>query len=335
MVKLKDELANSRVEILRSQRFREPIDIAEMHWNDCKNPILELVGFPTKSKPSPSAQRSAPMEVDISIVDIIGAEKAKQLYPELRLESSPKYKSTPNSSNSYSRGRSSGYSNLNLSGEFPVRDKERAANRAPEQRANTSANLSDLELRTAGLKTSLLLAEEKNELYDRKVKKLEEELRKVYEKVLKLNNEKSLLEKKCNVLVSQLDKVVAKTGSSSWAQNKKEEPEVQILRQVYPNTRRFVPNRQSVPNVRQVVPNGRQLVSNGRQVDPMLRSTLPYSRRVVHNYTNYANQIKKRYKSMVIRNSNQKLFRRPIPVTRPMWFHQGKNLTMDKQFERI
>src|SRR5437870_1654931 len=106
MVKLKDELANSRVEILRSRNFREPIDIAEMHWNDTRKPILELIGF-AQPKRGGAGDKATAMEVDLSIIDIIGAEKAKQLYPELRIDSGPKSQSTPNFS-SYSRRRTGG-----------------------------------------------------------------------------------------------------------------------------------------------------------------------------------------------------------------------------------
>ena len=246
MVKLKDELANSRVEILRSRNFREPIDIAEMHWNDCHKPILELIGF-VQSRGGGGGDKATPMEVDRSIIDIIGPERAKQLYPELQIDSSPLHKSTPvssngNSFNSFSRRRTGGFSNLDLSGEFPIREKERVSFQEPEKRGqNTSlrsGDLSDLELRTAGLKTALLLAEEKNEKYERKMKGLEEELRKVYERVIKLNNENKTLEKKCNTLVSQLDKVVGKGGSSSAPVRREQDPDIQILREVAATKRR-------------------------------------------------------------------------------------------------
>lgn len=242
MIKLKDELANSRVEILRTKDFREPIDIAEMHWNDCHKPILELIGF---AKPqSQSARRgvedkSTPIDVDFEIIDIIGAERAKQLYPELMGGNMgsriPPHKSgsAPNSFSSYSKRHSVGFSNLDLSADFPTRNKEPTVKTCAK-----GADINEDELRAAGLKTALLLAEEKNDKYDRKVKQLEEELKKVYQYLIKSETEKKGLQKKCDTLNQQLDKVLSKGGSSSAANNRDDDRDVQVIREVQTNRER-------------------------------------------------------------------------------------------------
>ncbi|CAG2105785.1 unnamed protein product, partial [Medioppia subpectinata] len=184
MVKLKDELANSRVEILREQSFRNPMDIAEMHWNDYHKPILELIGFASRmrgaggSRGGGDGRRSAaadigdrPMDVDLEIVDIIGAERAKALYPDLVINS-PRAKSTPVNKNGGGGGAgytarrraAGGHSNLDISGEFPT----------PSRNTSKEESIAkDVELRTAGLKTQLMLAEEKALKSDQKNRKLE------------------------------------------------------------------------------------------------------------------------------------------------------------------
>jgi hypothetical protein len=202
LIKLKDELANSRVEILRSYNFDDAIDIAEMHWNDFNQPIIELIGFGSKSKVRANPSSHTPMEVDCEIIDIIGPERAKQLYPEIQLQKS---KSEPDSS-SYSIRRTLSSSNINLSGEFPVRDNKNAKNLSENVslRDNPSQD-SDIELRTAGLRTALMLAEEKNQKYERKIQSLEEELKKVYTYLLKINEDKKAYEVRAERLESQLN----------------------------------------------------------------------------------------------------------------------------------
>lgn len=204
MIKLKDELANARVEILRSHKFRDAIDIAQMHWNDNKEPIIELIGFSTisKSRLNPNSEISSqtPMEVDLEIVDIIGPEKAKQLYPEMSLQSS-KHKSTPKSQDlsTYSRRRAQSSSNINL------RDNEK--NSSVNNSRNDSHNHldKDIELRTVGLRTALMLAEEKNAKYEKKIEALEEELKRVYSHLLKINGEKKTAEKRAEFLQEEVD----------------------------------------------------------------------------------------------------------------------------------
>lgn len=206
MIKLKDELANSRVEILRSRAFREPIDIAEMHWNDTKKSILELIGVVRAGGDQSAQEAATPMDIDPELIDIIGPERARQLYPQL-------FKNKPNGS-SFSQRRS----NLNLSGEFPIRD-------SPQK------SVKDLSLETAGLKTALVLAEEKNKSYEQKVEKLEQELKKVYEQTIKLSEQKKVLEKKVQTLNTQLDKVTNK-GQTYCMSNTDNEDDIQVLRTV-------------------------------------------------------------------------------------------------------
>ena len=86
-------------------------------------------------------------------------------------------------------------------------------------------NSNDSELRAAGLKTSLILAEEKNQKYERKCNELEEELKEVYKKLIKISDEKKNLKKKCNTLEQTLDKVKAqpmkKRRKKQWQNRKK------------------------------------------------------------------------------------------------------------------
>jgi hypothetical protein len=197
MIKLKDELANSRVEILKSYNFDDAIDIAEMHWNDCNKPIIDLIGFGSKSKGRANPSSHTPIEVDCEIINIIGPERAKQLYPEIQLR---KPKSGPDSS-SYSIKRALSCSNSNLSAEFAVRDNKNAKNSSQnDSLRDNPSNDFDIELRTA-----LMLAEEKNQKYERKIESLEEELKKVYTHLLKINEEKKAYEGRAQQLESELN----------------------------------------------------------------------------------------------------------------------------------
>ncbi|XP_054169245.1 uncharacterized protein LOC128966417 [Oppia nitens] len=203
VVKLKDELANSRVEILRANNFREPMDIAEMHWNDYHKPILDLIGFASLATYKRGSGGSGgghnddrPMEVDQEIIDIVGPERARQLYPDLLIDT-PKAMSTPNQRRDVRP--------LAAATDYTNRSSSSGGGRPQAGGRSGGGTEDDSSLRAAGLKTSLMLAEEKG-------RKLESELKKVYEHLLKLNGEKKQLERKCRTLEDQLDKALAGGG---------------------------------------------------------------------------------------------------------------------------
>ncbi|CAG2177556.1 unnamed protein product [Oppiella nova] len=218
MIKLKDELANSRVEILRENRFQKPLEIADRHWNDYHKPILEVIGFARQSR---AVER--PMDADIEIIDIIGAERAKQIYPDL-LANAPKHKSTPigGPSTSYWRPGAS-HSNVDLRHE--LREREGNVSHSGDQKKV------DEQLRITGLKTSLMLAEEKAQTFDRKNRELESELKKVYQHLLKVNAEKKQLLRKCDTLEAQLDRAFGQSSvaSTSVAPKRKIVPKRQFV----------------------------------------------------------------------------------------------------------
>ncbi|CAG2165743.1 unnamed protein product [Oppiella nova] len=81
-----------------------------------------------------------------------------------------------------------------------------------------SAQLDDNELRTAGLKTSLMLSEEKIDGLNAKVSELESELKKVYQHLITSMDDKKKLEAKCATLQEQLDRVMSKKAGAAISQ---------------------------------------------------------------------------------------------------------------------
>ncbi|XP_054152404.1 uncharacterized protein LOC128951178 [Oppia nitens] len=77
----------------------------------------------------------------------------------------------------------------------------------------------DNELRTAGLKTSLMLSEEKNQKLEKKIKELEDELRRVYQHLINATEDKKKMDIKCRTLEEQLDRIVAGGGGDNGARH--------------------------------------------------------------------------------------------------------------------
>ena len=313
MIKLKDELANSRVEILRSRSFREPIDIAEMHWNDTKKPILELIGVARPPTDSRAREETTPMEIDPELIDIIGPERARQLYPQM-------FKSSANGS-SYSRRRAE---NLDLKGDFPVRG-----------RASDPKDSSDVELRTAGLKTALLLAEEKNQKYEKKIANLEQELKKVYEKTIKLNEEKRVMQKKCDTLVGQLDKVMNK-GSGY---RNVDEDDVQVIQMVQAKKPQQPPTNTAYDYIRKrkrralVFTNSKYAANPRRYVDQLKAKAVNASRNQNQGGRDFPRPIQQL--RQVSQQSRPEIFRPKVSAFKSVNFKADERLIRDLTFSKV
>ena len=78
--------------------------------------------------------------------------------------------------------------------------------------------MSDSDLRIAGLKTSLMLSEEKLQRIEKEKQELEEELKKVYTHLFKSLDEKKNLQKKCDTLEEQMEKLMSTSAQKRPAQ---------------------------------------------------------------------------------------------------------------------
>ncbi|CAG2105784.1 unnamed protein product, partial [Medioppia subpectinata] len=89
---------------------------------------------------------------------------------------------------------------------------------------STGGQMDDNELRAAGLKTSLMLSEDKIQALTDKVETLESELKKVYQHLLQAMEEKKKMEIKCTTLEEQLDRLMGSAAERQQQQSGQKTP---------------------------------------------------------------------------------------------------------------